>query len=299
VGPHARSRAPAPPVGSLEPETSVAESAQLPATSQLVPQPPPGAADFWGERSAAVHDALSAPDELWFPTPDDGAAGASTPRSIPAPLLPRARRFAPGCARALSSVAATRRRALGAAAVTAVVLAAVALAISFTSRTRRDAVHTPASTAVTAGSQPLHPSAAAVNAILAMARAANRRSNRGHGPGHHAHPPAQTTGAPGPPPTLASSSEHPPLPSDAAEHQAPPPNAATPVTDTTPDYTGTSSSVPPSTADVSHAPSSSASAPHATEPTGAVSSSGSTAKPASPSTATLRSLVTGAGQCSC
>jgi hypothetical protein len=29
----------------------------------LTPQPPPAAADFWGERSAAVHDALRAPDE--------------------------------------------------------------------------------------------------------------------------------------------------------------------------------------------------------------------------------------------
>jgi hypothetical protein len=299
LGPPDGSRPPAPPSGSFEPETSIAESPQPSGTSQLVPPPPPGAADFWGERSAAVHDALSAPDELWAPTPDGGSTGASASRGIPEPVLLRSRRLARACARPLSSVAATRRRALGAAAVTAVILIATALAIAVTSRTPTGAVHRSASAAVIAGSLPPHPSAAAMNAILRMDRAANRKPNRAHGTGHRAHPPAQTN-TPSPLPTLASSNERPAQPSNTAEGSAPRTNAATTVTVSTPEYTGTSSSGPPSSPGSSnYSPPSAPAEPHATEPTHAVSSPGSSAAPASPPAATLRSLVTGAGQCSC
>jgi hypothetical protein len=44
-------------------ETREAEPApaQLTSASALIAEPPPSAADFWGERSAAIHDAVQAP----------------------------------------------------------------------------------------------------------------------------------------------------------------------------------------------------------------------------------------------
>jgi hypothetical protein len=44
------------------------------------PEAPPSAADFWGERSAAIHDALEAPAENTSDVPADASADAVPPR---------------------------------------------------------------------------------------------------------------------------------------------------------------------------------------------------------------------------
>ena len=69
------------------------------------PEAPPSAADFWGERSAAIHDALEAPAEDSSDVPADGGADVVAPR----------RRRVPG-----------RRRRHRIAAVTAVAVAGLA-----------------------------------------------------------------------------------------------------------------------------------------------------------------------------
>jgi hypothetical protein len=295
LGPRARSREPASPIASLEPGTSVADASQPPATPTPMPEAPPAAADFWGERSAAVHDALSAPDELWAPTPNGRSAGTAARRRIPPPMRPYARGLAPACAWVVRAAAATRRRALIAGAAAALVFVAVALAIAATSRAPAGAVHKSVSAEATDDNPTLHPNAAAATAILGLARTTSRKPNRGRGTPHHARPPAQHTSGPpaqhtsGSPATLARTNERPA-----------PSTTAMPAGVGTPEYTGAPSSSRSSSADSStYTPPPAPGESHATGPGSAAPSSGAGSKSASPSTATLRSLVTGAGQCSC
>jgi hypothetical protein len=92
---------------AADPEGADSPAARSAGLASFVPEAPPSAEDFWGERSAAVHDALQAPADDRAPEPQGGTGNAP--------------------ARRLGFIPAPRRRVAGAAAL-ATVAAALALA---------------------------------------------------------------------------------------------------------------------------------------------------------------------------
>jgi hypothetical protein len=277
-----------PRVASLDAETAPpADNGEAAPSSDNGEAAPPSAEDFWGERAAAIHDALQAPANPAHP--DTRSAGLAGTRGASRPPRVDVARGGPGKAiRGVPLPGADRRIV---AAVAAGVAIAAVVVIAFSSDVSRPRVSAQALGRSQAGFAAVL--SGGVSKVLRVARTelgtlrgdtavvARASASRVRGTPHAARTPKPTQKVTSPPqsPTVSFSS-----------------SAAAPSSSTLTEAPSSSAPASTQTYAASHEPASThgAAAPtYRSAPTHSGSSS------TNPSKATLSSLITGAGTCSC